>query len=305
MELPTIELRTMELPTGRFARAFLALATLPPLLLPSLEAQEKKRLPVPGELFALQGRPCFTIEPEASNRRKGPMPWVFYAPTLKPYPGSAERWMTERFLAKGVALAGIDVGESYGSPRGRALYQAFYEHLVQKRGYARKPVLLARSRGGLMLYSWAASHPACVGAVAGIYPVCNLASYPGLKRAAPAYGLTAKQLSAQLAKHNPIDRLGPLAKAKVPILHLHGDRDATVPLDRNSAILKARYEKLGGSAKVIVMKGRGHDMWTGWFQSEELTQFVIEHATAHARKETPPDEKKAEGAKGQSVSIGL
>ena len=35
--------------------------------------------------------------------------------------------------------------------------------------------------------------------------------------------MTAKELDGKLKDHNPIDRLEPLAKAKVPILHIHGD----------------------------------------------------------------------------------
>jgi glyceraldehyde 3-phosphate dehydrogenase len=72
--------------------------------------------------------------------------------------------------------------------------------------------VLARSRGGLMLYNWAAEHPECVAGIAGIYPVGNLRSWPGLDRACGAYGLTAAQFEEQLTQHNPIDRLAPLAK---------------------------------------------------------------------------------------------
>ena len=32
-------------------------------------------------------------------------------------------------------------------------------------------------------------------------------------------------------RHNPVARLAPLAKAGVPIFHIHGDSDAVVPLN--------------------------------------------------------------------------
>ena len=190
--------------------------------------------------------------------------------------------MFERFLKAGIAIAGIDVGESYGSPKGRALYSALHKHLVEKHGLAKQACLLARSRGGLMLYSWAAENPDKVRCITGIYPVCNIASYPGLPRASGAYELTAEQLKAQLAKHNPFDRLAPLAKAKVPIFHIHGDMDRVVPLDKNSAIIKQRYDALGGSMTLEVVKGQGHNMWVGWFQSQALVDFLIKHATRKA-----------------------
>ena len=84
---------------------------------------------------------------------------MWYAPTLPDLPESRETWMFERFLAAGIAVAGVDVGESHGSPQGRAHFTAFYQELTGKRGFSLKPVLLPRSRGGLMLYNWAAEHP--------------------------------------------------------------------------------------------------------------------------------------------------
>ncbi|MBI1373532.1 MAG: prolyl oligopeptidase family serine peptidase [Phycisphaera sp.] len=226
--------------------------------------------------FEVAGRPAFVIEPPEGSRVDGPMPWVWYAPTLgKNLPGDAERWMFERFHAKGIAIAGIDVGESYGSPKGRAIFQKLYEELTTQRGYGKKPVLLARSRGGLMLYNWAAEHPELVAGIAGIYPVSNLESYPGLKKAAPAYEMTEEQLKAHLAEHNPIDRLAPLAKAKVPILHIHGDVDKVVPCDKNSSIIAERYKAMGGEMTLIDAPGQGHNMWPGFFQCQELVDFVI------------------------------
>lgn len=183
--------------------------------------------------------------------------------------------MFEQFTAAGIAVAGIDVGESYGNSEGRRLYAALYEELVHKRGFSKKPCLLARSRGGLMLYNWAVEHPKSVGGIAGIYPVCDLRSYPGLKKAAGAYGITEEQLGAHLTENNPVDRVKPLAKAHVPIFHIHGDRDQLVPLDKNSAALDQQYRKFGGDMKLVVIRGEGHNMWPGWFHNQELVDFVI------------------------------
>ena len=187
--------------------------------------------------------------------------------------------MFKRFLAAGVAIAGIDVGESYGSPAGRKAFSQLYQHLTSTRNFSTKPCLLARSRGGLMLYNWAVENPDKVGGVAGIYPVCNLESYPGLAKASGAYKLTPEELKEQLRNHNPISRLAPLAKAQVPIFHLHGDNDRIVPHQENTAILALNYQALGGPVTMEVFAGQGHNMWTGWFQSERLTNFLIRHAS--------------------------
>ena len=237
--------------------------------------------------FTFAGRPAFVMMP-AGVKQTNDLPWVWYAPTLgKNLPGSAEKWMFDRFHQKGIAIAGINVGESYGSPDGSRIYQAFYQHMTKESGFHSKPVLLARSRGGLMLYSWACDHPQSVGGVAGIYPVCNLESYPGLARAAGAYRLSPGELEKDLQKFNPIDRIDSLALAKVPVFHIHGDSDRVVPLEANSAIVKQKYEKLGGPVEIEVVRGQGHNMWSGWFTSEKLVHFVIKNAIPNQAKKSP------------------
>lgn len=238
-----------------------------------------KRLPMPGEVFKVEGRTAFLILPE-SRAVGSPTPWVWYAPTLPKLPGVEEKWMFEKFTAAGIAVAGIDVGESMGNPQGRAWFAAFHEELVSNRGMAPKPCLLARSRGGLMLYNWAAEHPDKVAAIAGIYPVCNPASWPGLARASAAYGVSEEAFAAQLAGHSPVERLRPLAQAGIPIHHLHGDHDSVVPLNDNSGLLKQRYDSLGGKMTLDIIPGGGHDMKAHWFQNEQLVEFVIRHAQA-------------------------
>ena len=59
-------------------------------------------------------------------------------------------------------------------------------------------------------------------------------------------------------KGNPIDILEPIAKAKIPIIHVVGDKDDVVPIDENTMVLKERYEKLGGHVELIVKAGVGH-----------------------------------------------
>jgi hypothetical protein len=255
-----------------------------------MENDAAKALPLAGEVFSLQGHTAFLIWPgqvAASNQ----MGWVWYAPTLPGLPGTEETWMFQKFTNAGIAVAGIDVGESCGNPKGRALFSAFYEELVLKRGLSKTPCLLARSRGGLMLYNWAAEHPSSVACVAGIYPVCNLSSYPGIKSACGAYGMTEEQLTATLTEHNPIDRIESLAKAHVPIYHIHGDSDTVVPLEKNSGELAQRYRRSGGVMTLNVIKGQGHNMWPGWFECQELVDFVI--GQAHKDRPNPASEVTA------------
>lgn len=255
----------------------------------------KKKLLLPGEVFHVAGRPAFVIAPEKKPHKAG-TPWAWYAPTFPNLPGTEELWMFERFAKAGIAIAGIDVGESYGSPEGRRLFSALYRELTEKRGFSTKPVLLGRSRGGLMTLGWAVENADKVGGFAGIYPVCNIASYPGIARASSAFAMTPEELTAKLAEHNPLDRLAALAKAKVPLFAIHGDVDKVVPLEANSGEMRKRYESLGGEMQLVVPPGQGHNMWSGFFQSQELVDFVIARAQPtvddSARAVTRPNEFK-------------
>jgi pimeloyl-ACP methyl ester carboxylesterase len=188
--------------------------------------------------------------------------------------------MDEQFLAGGIAVAGIDVGESFGSPAGNKVFERFYNEMVQKRGFKAKPCLLGRSRGGLMASSWAIEHPECVAGLAGIYPVFDFRTYPGLDKAAPAYGLTTDQLTARQAEFNPIERIATLAKAHVPVFIIHGDVDTVVPLEANSAELARRYAAEGqaDAVKLLVVKDQGHNYWQGFFRCQELVDFAVAHA---------------------------
>lgn len=236
-----------------------------------------KKLPLPGDVFQIDGFTAFLIEPVKVDSQKR-LPWVWYAPTLKGLPGAEEIWMFQKFLDAGIAVAGIDVGESYGNSKGRQGYQALYEYLTQKKGCSPQPCLLARSRGGLMLYSWANVYPRQVSCIAGIYPVCDFLSYPGLEKASAAFQLEPAELLKNSNRLNPIEGLRPLAEAGVPIYHIHGDQDQVVPLQSNSAELARRYRQFGGPVTLQIVEGQGHNMWEGWFRSDELVNFVIEHA---------------------------
>jgi alpha-beta hydrolase superfamily lysophospholipase len=246
-------------------------------------AEPTKTLVVPGEVFAVEGKTAFVFTPAADAVPNGPKPWILYGPTLPAYPDDAEKWMHERFTAAGVAVAGIDTGESYGSPAGVKAMESLHSEMV-RRGYATKPAFLGRSRGGLWASSWAIAHPELTAGVGGIYPVYDWRTYPGIDKAASAYGLSPEDLAAQAGALCPIERIDVAAKAGVPFWIIHGDDDKVVPLEPNSARLKARYEAAGRGDLVtlVVAEGQGHSMWESFFRCQELVDFLIDRAKAGA-----------------------
>ena len=71
-----------------------------------------------------------------------------------------------------------------------------------------------------------------------------------------AHGITEEE--SVKAPVSPVHKLGPLAKAKIPLLHVVGAADTVVPVEENSAVIVERYRKLGGDIKVISKPGVGH-----------------------------------------------
>ena len=260
------------------------LSATPPIAAEDERTEIVKELILPGESFLIEGCPSFILLP-VEEKRQMPQPWIMYAPTLPGLPDSHEKWMHEKFLAAGVAVAGIDIGEGYGSPRSQELLTALYAELTLKRGFAARPCLLGRSRGGLWVSSWAIANPDKVSGIVGIYPVFDLRTYPGIAKAAPAYGMTPEELESSLSQHNPISHVDVLARARVPVCIIHGDDDKVVPLKDNSALFADRYTQagVGDAVNLIVARGQGHNYWEGFFRCQALIDFAIRQAEAGAR----------------------
>jgi pimeloyl-ACP methyl ester carboxylesterase len=173
----------------------------------------------------------------------------------------------EALLNQGWHVVYMDCSNTFGSPDTMRRWAELYGLLTEKYAFSRRPVLLGMSRGGLYVYNWAAAHPERVGLIYGDAPVCDVKSWPGGKGKGKGsaqdwelfkqvYGLSDQQ--ALDWKLNPIDILAPIARARIPIIHVVGDADDAVPVDENTQVLKQRYEALGGHVELIVKPGVGH-----------------------------------------------
>lgn len=234
-------------------------------------------MPKIAETFDVGGHKAFVYTPSKTAEGK---PWLWYAPTLRSLAFGERKGYFETFMKAGISIAGFDLGEVRGSPASTAKFTLFYEAVV-KRGFSPKPILLGQSRGGMMTLAWAFRNPDKVKAWVGIYPVCNLASWPLKNSKAQTladFAMTETELVAKLSEFNPIDNLGGLATKKVPMFAVHGDSDVVVPYDSNTQLLKERYEKAGGSFSVKVVPGEGHKVGPSFFECQELVDFVLEQA---------------------------
>jgi pimeloyl-ACP methyl ester carboxylesterase len=165
-------------------------------------------------------------------------------------------------------------GNSLGHPSGSAAMDAAYELLTESYGLSKKPAMTGLSRETLSTFRWASAHPENVGCIYIDNGVCALKSWPGgapvpgndsKADGSPKQWEAAKQIygfssdaEALAYDQNPIDLLEPLAEAGVPLLFVCGLADTTVPYEENGAIVKERYEQLGGSIQVILKEGQDH-----------------------------------------------
>jgi len=235
--------------------------------------------------FVVDGRACIVVVPKAVA---GSRPWIWRARFFGHRPE-----VDVALLGRGFHLAYIDVANLFGSPRAVRHWDAFYRFLTVEHGLARKVALEGMSRGGLIVYNWAAANPDKVACIYADAPVCDFKSWPGGKGkgvGAPgawqtclkAYGLTETQAMAY--RSNPIDRLEPLAKAGVPLLHVAGDVDVVVPIDENTRVVEKRYKQLGGKIAVIVKRGVGHKH--GLDDPAPIVRFVLEHTLGATTRPT-------------------
>jgi len=228
--------------------------------------------------FKLDSVRCIVVSPKKAAPGK---PWIWRARFFGHQPQA-----DAALLAKGFHVTYAEVGGLFGSPKAVARWDKFYAYLTTQHGFSKKPALEGMSRGGLIIYNWAAANPTKVSCIYGDAPVCDFKSWPGGKgrgkgskgtwaQCLKAYGFPEAQAMAY--KGNPIDNLKPLATAKIPLLNICGAADRVVPMAENTTILAERYRKLGGKITVIAKKGVGHHPHS-LKDPKPIVDFVLKHA---------------------------
>lgn len=209
-------------------------------------------------------------------------PWVWRTLFWGVYPSA-----DIELLNRGFFVAYIGVGNTFGSPDALKHFDAFYATMTGgEYNLSKKPALEGLSRGGLYAYRWASEHPEQVGCIYGDAPVCDMKSWPGGRGkgagsksdwalAIQAYHFTDEQQLIDY-KGNPIDTLAPLAAAGIPIIHVVGDADTTVPPAENTDIIRERYIKAGGVFAEVIKEGCGHHPH-GLTDATPVADFIVAH----------------------------
>jgi len=164
------------------------------------------------------------IEPKTAAPGR---PWVFRV-------GFADRnaVVDQALLAKGFSI--VTGPASFNSDSMRlddwnATYRLFADN-----GFSKKPVLEGAGGAAGEAYGWAINNPDKVSCIYGENPV----------------------MRTSFSRAQPLDNLGSLAKAGIPLLHVCGSLDPG--LTEYTNVVKKRYKELGGRMTVIVKEGEGH-----------------------------------------------
>ena len=187
-------------------------------------------------------------------------------------------------LEQGFHLTYCDVAELFGSPKAVERWDEFYA-LAVKAGLNQKAVLEGMSRGGLIIYNWAAKNPKKVACIYGDAPVMDIKSWPlnwgdcldenkrSMSLLLEAYGF-ANAEEAMAWNKNPLNHARKLAKAKIPMIHVVGDIDEGVPVAENTAIFEREVAKNGPSVHVIHKPNVGHHPHS-LNNPEKIVSFIL------------------------------
>lgn len=228
--------------------------------------------------FDFAGRAATVVAPKQAAPGK---PWLWRGEFFGAFPNA-----DIALLARGFHVVYLKDPNQFGSRATVERWNAFYSELSGRYGFSRRPALLGMSRGGLYCYAWAAANPDKVACIYGDAPVCDIKSWPGGKGAGKGsvrdwtlakevFGL-ATDADALAWKGNPVDNLEPLAKAKIPILHVYGEADDVVPPAENTLVLADRYKRLGGKITLIAKPEVGHHPH-GLNDPAPIVDFICQH----------------------------
>lgn len=230
-----------------------------------------------GYVYNNQGIEYYIVKP---HRTATHVPWIW----------RARFWGHEpqtdlALLEQGFHLTYCNVANLYGSPEAVKRWNNFYKLAIQA-GLNKKVALEGMSRGGLIVYNWAAANPGKVACIYADAPVMDFKSWPLGKGASSgsaedtrllltAYGFSNEQQALKWKK-NPIDHAGKLAKAGIPILHVVGDADEVVPVKENTDIFAKRLKGRHYTFQVIHKPGIGHHPHS-LNNPQPITEFILNH----------------------------
>jgi len=255
--------------------------------------------------FTVDNCKCWVVVPKQAAPGN-PWTWCMEFPDA-----FTDRTGVPQLLEKGFHHVHIVVGNTFGCPDAVGHFEAFHKFLTAH-GLAPKGALIGISRGGLYAYNFAAKNPGAVACIYGDAPVCDFKSWPGGQgkgkgskgdwRGVIQHYHFRDEAEALAYKDNPIDRLKPLAEAKIPLIHVVGDADDVVPVAENTALIEKRYQDLGGTIEVHHKPNVGHHPH-GLDDPKPVVEFILKHAMAVPAGAAPPTKPASGKTSGVEIHV--
>ena len=209
--------------------------------------------------FEYKNVPCKIVTPK---RTANGNPWVLRARFFGHEPQT-----DIALLERGFHIAYCDVARFFGNEEAVNRWNVFYDYMIEN-GFSKKVVLEGMSRGGLIVYNWAAENPEKVACIYADAPVLDGTSWPGGKGIGKGsendwkafkelYNITTEEELVNF-KGNPIHKIEAIIKGGYPIFHVCGEADNVVPVDENTRIFERKIKEKGGDIRVIYKPDVGH-----------------------------------------------
>ena len=209
--------------------------------------------------FELEGLQLKIVRPKRPLEDK---PWIWRARFFGHEPQT-----DIALLERGYHIVYCEVGTYFGNQGAVERWNKCYD-IMTKAGLNVKPALEGMSRGGLIVYNWAAENLDKVACIYADAPVLDAKSWPGgfgKGKGSPTDWEQAKMRYGLASDKPPVDFNGwPIHKAElfatsgIPMLHVCREADEVVPVDENTRPFAEKIEKLGGNIQTIYKEGVGH-----------------------------------------------
>ena len=186
-------------------------------------------------------------------------------------------------LERGFHLVYCDVTDLYGGPEAVERWDSCFR-IMLTHGLQCKVALEGFSRGGLIIYNWAAASPEKISCVYADAPVLDIRSWPGGKgkgsfspedwvQCLKAYGLESES-DLDKYRNSPMDNALILAKSGKPMLHVYGEADTVVPPEENTIPFAEKIRGFGGTIQLIPKTGVGHHPHS-LSNPSRITEFIL------------------------------
>ena len=204
------------------------------------------------EVFEWNGYTATVLIPDAPNGK-----WIWKTEFFHEFE-QAEVALFER----GYTRVYYQISDKFGSNDAVRLMRRFHKELLKRYSFLEeKAILFGFSRGGLYAYNYALYYPEHVAKMYLDAPVLNLRTWPwgkGRNHELFCQEYNVNEDTFTTFRGSPVDTVAEFAQYDIPLLIVAGDKDESVPIEKNTYVFDEYYKSVGKTFKLIIKEGAGH-----------------------------------------------